>query len=178
MARETLTEIIAEVRRTINDTGASPVFTADDLQAVLDRNRREANFVRLAKLENRLVGGAIDNRIFKADAPFWERSALFYDSNYNLLTPVANKSDWLAGRWEFETAQQSVYLSGFCFDFYAACADALETWAAKEKLNFDFYANDQSYKESQKCEMLLALADRMRRKATFSNVGAAGAVFN
>lgn len=178
MPRETLTEIIAEVRRTINDVGASLVFTADDLQAVLDRNRRELNFLRLKKLENRLVGGAIDNRVFKAGAPFWERSALFYDADYNLLTPLANKSDWLAGRWEFETQQTSVYLSGFCFDFYAACADALETWAAKEKLNFDFYANDQSYKESQKVEMLLALADRMRRKATFSIIGAARTTFS
>ena len=178
MARETLTEIIVEVRRTINDAGANPVFTADDLQSILDRNRREVNFLRLKKLENRLVGCAVDNRIFKADAPFWERSALFYDLQHNLLTPIANKSDWLAGRWEYETAQQSVYLSGFCFDFYAACADALEAWAAKEKLNFDFYANDQSYKESQKCEMLLALAERMRRKATFSIVGAAGTIFN
>lgn len=178
MPRETLTDIIAEVRRTINDTGVSLVFTVDDLQAILDRNRREANFMRLTKLENRLVGGAIDHRVFKADAPFWERSALFYDAEYNLLTPVASKSDWLAGRWEFETAQQSVYLSGFFFDFYASCADALETWAAKEKLNFDFYANDQSYKESQKCEMLLALANRMRQKATFTSVGTACTVFN
>lgn len=178
MARETLNEIITEIRRTINDAGASPVFTADDLQAFLDRNRLEVCYLELARLEKRLVGGASDYRIFTAHLPFWERNALFYDAQYNLLTPVAAKSDWLAGRWEFDAAQSAVYLSGFCFDFHSAAADALEAWAAKEKLNFDFYAHDQSYKESQKTEMLLTLAKEMRRKATFSMVGAAGIITN
>jgi hypothetical protein len=177
MARETLTEIITEIRRSINDNSASPIFTADDVQAILDRNRLEVCYLELTRLEKRLAGGGSDYRIFTSNLPFWERNALFYDAQYNLLTPDAAKSDWLIGRWEFETSQNgAVYLSGFCFDFYAAAADALESWAAKEKLNFDFYAHDQSYKESQKTEMLLALANEMRRKATFSMVGSAGIV--
>ncbi len=49
-------------------------------------------------------------------------------------------------------------------DVYAAAADLLEAWAAKEKLAFDFDADGQSFKRSQKMRALLELAREYRRQ--------------
>ena len=50
------------------------------------------------------------------------------------------------------------------YDAYAAAADLLEAWAAKEKLAFDFDADGQSFKRSQKAQALLELAREYRRQ--------------
>jgi len=50
------------------------------------------------------------------------------------------------------------------YDAYAAAADLLEMWAAKEKLSFDFEVDGQSYKRSQKAQALLELAREYRRQ--------------
>ena len=50
------------------------------------------------------------------------------------------------------------------YDAYAAAADLLEMWAAKEKLAFDFDADGQSFKRSQKMRALLELAREYRRQ--------------
>ena len=50
------------------------------------------------------------------------------------------------------------------YDAYAAAADLLEAWAAKEKLAFDFDADGQSFKRSQKMRALLELAREYRRQ--------------
>ncbi len=50
------------------------------------------------------------------------------------------------------------------YDAYAAAADLLEAWAAKEKLAFDFDADGQSFKRSQKAQALLGLAREYRKK--------------
>lgn len=50
------------------------------------------------------------------------------------------------------------------YDLYAAAADLLEAWAAREKLNFDFDTDGQSFKRSQKAAALLALAREYRRQ--------------
>ena len=56
-------------------------------------------------------------------------------------------------------------------DVYAAAADLLEAWAAKEKLAFDFDADGQSFKRSQKAQALLGLAREYRKKQLPQQVG-------
>lgn len=49
-------------------------------------------------------------------------------------------------------------------DLYAAAADLLEMWAAREKLSFDVDADGARFKRSQKAAMLLELAQTYRRQ--------------
>lgn len=57
------------------------------------------------------------------------------------------------------------------YDAYAAAADLLEMWAAKEKLSFDFEVDGQSYKRTQKAQALLGLAREYRKKQLPQQVG-------
>lgn len=50
------------------------------------------------------------------------------------------------------------------YDVYGAAAELLEMWAAREKLSFDFSADNAQYRRSQKVEMLLQLAAQYRRR--------------
>lgn len=50
------------------------------------------------------------------------------------------------------------------YDLYAAAADLLEMWAAREKLSFDVTADGQTMHRSQKAATLLALAATYRRQ--------------
>lgn len=50
------------------------------------------------------------------------------------------------------------------YDAYAAAADLLEMWAAREKLAFDVDADGARFKRSQKAAMLLELAQTYRRQ--------------
>jgi hypothetical protein len=50
------------------------------------------------------------------------------------------------------------------YDAYAAAADLLEMWAAREKLSFDVDADGARFKRSQKAAMLLELAQTYRRQ--------------
>jgi hypothetical protein len=50
------------------------------------------------------------------------------------------------------------------YDIYAAAADLLEMWAAREKLSFDFSADNAQYRRSQKVANLLDLAAQFRRR--------------
>ena len=50
------------------------------------------------------------------------------------------------------------------YDVYATAADLLEMWAAREKLSFDFSADNAQYRRSQKVANLLDLAAQFRRR--------------
>ncbi len=57
------------------------------------------------------------------------------------------------------------------YDVYGAAADLLEMWAAKEKLSFDFEADGQTFRRSQKSQSLLELAREYRRQQRPQQVG-------
>jgi hypothetical protein len=50
------------------------------------------------------------------------------------------------------------------YDVYGAAAELLEMWAAREKLSFDFSADNAQYRRSQKVANLLDLAAQFRRR--------------
>ncbi len=50
------------------------------------------------------------------------------------------------------------------YDAYAAAADLLEVWAAREKLSFDVNADGASFSRSQKARLMLAQAAQYRRQ--------------
>jgi hypothetical protein len=112
-------------------------------------------------------------KIFQSPFTF-EKSAKFYTYTFVEIIPNPDKSNFLNGRFEFDNTQNStIQVSGFVFDLNNAAADVCESWAAKEKMSFDFSADSQSYKESQKFQQLYSMAQSFRAKATLFGVGTA-----
>ncbi len=161
-------DLIRVTRNYIGDAGPNPVFTDDDIQEALDARRQEARFWPLKALPT-IIQGRVENREWYHDY-YWEADAALYGVDFQPVTPV--EADPLHGRWVFAEHQPMVWISGRVYDVFAACADLLETWAAKEKLSYDFASEGQSFRRSQKLEGLLKLAEfyRARQKVQHARV--------
>ncbi len=166
-----MADLITRVRLLINDpAGASPVFSDQEVQDALDRHRSDVRYLELTPAETVAPGGAVSYLDYYADRGDWEADEALYDSTYAALAPSA--SDRLTGHWTFAAdTDPPVYLVGKSYDVYAAAADLLEAWAAREKMAFDFDADGQGFKRSQKVQMLLAMAREYRRQQRPVSVG-------
>ncbi|HZT61003.1 MAG TPA: hypothetical protein VFA21_20530 [Pyrinomonadaceae bacterium] len=165
--RGTMSDLIAYVRRLTGDAaGANQIFADTDVQDALDAHRLEIRYEILRAQPTVPPGGYVSSASYKdyfSVEQYWEADVVLYDSSYTALTPAA--SDLLVGHWTFTSGQlPPVYAVGKSYDVYAAAVDLLEEWAAKEKLNFDFTTDGQTFRESQKSDALLALAARYARK--------------
>lgn len=160
--RASMADLISRVRLLVADpAGASQVFDDQTVQNALDRHQI---VVRYAELRAEPTFGAAGlYQDYYAGMGDWEADEVLYDAAYIALTPSA--ADRLTGHWTFEAGQlPPVYIVGKSYDVYAAAADLLEAWAAKEKLSFDFNADGQAFQRSQKARALLSLAAQYRRQ--------------
>ncbi|MGQ9809705.1 MAG: hypothetical protein ACUVS8_14440 [Armatimonadota bacterium] len=162
--RATMAELIGRVRALIGDrAGADQTFDDQTIQDSLDRHRVEVRYLALSPLPSYAVGGVVEIRTYRAPAGDWEADETLYSGEYAPLSPSA--ADRLTGQWTFPAHQPPpVLIVGKTYDVYAAAADLLETWAAAESRSFDFDADGQSFKRSQKAAMLRDTAREYRRK--------------
>ncbi len=169
--RTSMADLIARVRLLISDpAGTSQVFSDQEIQDTLDRHRSDVRYRELASAKTIAPGGAVSYLDYYADVGNWEADEKLYDGAYNQLTPAT--ADRLSGHWTFASNQMPpVLIVGKYYDVYAAAADLVEAWAAKEKLSFDFDADGQAFKRSQKVQMLLAMAREYRRQQRPVSVG-------
>lgn len=126
------------------------VFTDDDIRATLERYAERVNYLPLAGFLVR-VGGAWEQREFRAAVGFWGDDAQFFDTQYQEITPKT--SNFLAGRWLFESHQADVFLTGVTCDAYGAAADLLALWAGRSE-----------YGNSQRGRALMDAAQEMRKR--------------
>lgn len=181
MARESLADLITKLRRLIGDTaGASQVWSDDELQAFLDEQRQDYQDWALVRVP-RLVSGVYVYKDFWAQNRLgdWESDVVIADLDGNAVTPDADTSEPLLGHWRFATSQTTtLYLTGKTYDVHGAAAEVLKAWAAKEKLSFDFSTDNQSFKESQKAQMLLDLAKQFDGKRRVGSGALLNSEFN
>lgn len=156
--------LATQVRLLIGDTaGAGPVFTDDELLAMLDNNATDVAYEQLTPRPTIQPGGATEWLIWQASAGWWEANEQLLDASYNVLTPAsANRQ---RGIWTFDDHQSAVLITGSRYDVHAAAAEAVDAWIAKVKLEFDFSADGADYKRSQKLAGLVALRDSLRSRA-------------
>lgn len=163
MARATLADLIARLRKLVNDpAGANQTWNDDELQDFLDANRLDVRHVAL-RPETTWSDGAVTYTDYYADQGEWESDVILEDSDGDDLTPTA--SNLVAGHWTFTDQGPAVYITGKTFDLWATAADVLEAWAAKAALEFDFDTDGARFARSQKREALLAVAAQYRRRA-------------
>lgn len=162
--------VVTRLRGLISDpAGASATFTDDELQTFLDNNATDVFYEPLTAQPTIAPGGVTAYLTWQAAAGNWETGAETLDGSYNVLT--ATVTDLQRGRWTFATTQNAVLVRGACFDVHLAAADALEAWAVKLKLAYDFSADGGDFKRSQQIKALQDLAITMR-----SNAGGGGGV--
>lgn len=165
-ARASLATIISRLRLMVADpTGASAVFTDDQLQDYLDARRTDHRYRQLELRPSYAPGGGTTYLEYYAGLGWWEADEQLVSGQYAVLSPAT--SDRVVGHWTFAASQNPpVLITGKTFDLNAAAADVLEAWAAKVKLDFDFKADDQSFSRSQKVKALMELAATFRRKGS------------
>lgn len=152
-----LTRLVAVVRQLIGDTGASPVFSDAELEEFLVPYAR--THVRLA-LE---PAEPLPAKLWVAREGYWADGARV-ETGADGVTVASEQP--IAGRWELsEPVFGPVRVTGRTYDVYAAAADALEVWAAREKLAYDVTVDGQSLRRSQIGSRLLELAQHYRRQA-------------
>lgn len=153
MPRASMTALIDRTRALL---GGDTVFTADELQSLLDAYARPFRVLLVPDLP-----GYTTHR-----APFGaiEDGAVVYLASDVLLT--GHTIDLARGIVTTPTANDSaLYLQGTAHDVYAAAADGWDEIAQRYVADFDFSVDNASYKESQKYQMALRQAERMRARA-------------
>lgn len=161
--RVSMDDLILQVRTLIGDpAGDDQVFSSQEIQNAMDTHRWEARYMPLKPIVSYLPGGIAEYLTWIAPVGNWEGGVTLVDAQYVEVMPSV--SDYLSGRWTFETTQNSVWLSGWFYDLYGASADLLEAWAAKSASDYDFTADGSSFHRSQKGESLRKLAQEYRKK--------------
>ena len=157
--RTAMQYLVRELRRLIGDDGPAGerVWTDDELEQFLDSYR--TSVVR----ESLLPSYPVPTRIWRSRYQHWEQGARLTigSTDANVLV-----EDSLYGEWELNAETFGpVYVTGRTYDVYAAAADALEAWAAREKLAYDVTVDGQTLRRSQIGDRLLSLAQSYRRRA-------------
>ena len=152
-----LARLVAVVRQLIGDTGASPVFSDAELEEFLVPYAR--THVRLA-LE---PAEPLPAKLWVAREGYWADGARV-ETGADGVTVASEQP--IAGRWELsEPVFGPVRVTGRTYDVYAAAADALEVWAARERMNYDVTIDGHSLRRSQAVDRLVELAREYRRRA-------------
>ena len=167
--RSTMAELIDWLRDAIADqSGTTQVWSNEQLQAALDRNRVEHRYSELYVRPTIAQGGSVSYKVFYAADGYWESDAVLYSTVAGtsfVAIPIGSTdtADYLGGRWSFATTKNwPMYIVGFSYDVNIAAAEVLDRWVAKVKLDFDFSADGQTLQRSQKAVTLKELADHYR----------------
>lgn len=128
MAAPTVQEFL---RKCINDEDAS-VFSADELQAILDLHKSHVLYDVMSQDSNRKR--YFTKHCFLTDATIWDSDDEDAQTQY---TPTS--SNLLEGWFEF-AAEQTVtfYLKAYSYNVYAAAADC---WLMIASSKFDMFSN-------------------------------------
>lgn len=169
-ARSSCAHIITRVRRLVNDTSGSPVFTDDEYQDTLDQRRADVRYYELIPtptLSGPPTAGTVQWLDFYAPAyagGWWEEDEQVLSNVWAALTPVS--SDRVVGHWTFAVTQlPPLYLIGKNFDLYGAAADVLELWIAMLKLEYDTRQNRVDlFQRQQRITTMTGLAEQYRAK--------------
>lgn len=161
--RLSMADLIARARLLIYDeAGVDQVFEDQEVQDALDAHRTDVRYLELDAVAT-LSSSGTEYLDYYAHRGHWEADEILVDGSFNTLAP--DTADQLVGHWTFAANQDPpVYIVGKSYDLYAAAADLLEAWAAREKLAFDMDADGARFDRSQKMKALLELAAQYRRQ--------------
>jgi len=185
LLRQSMSDLIAEVRTMINDPGGeSQQFSDLEVQFRLDDNRNDVRYESLQIAPSIVNTASTNNQASTIFADYYSQYQWFEQDvilqgqgssgqAWIVLTPL--ESNYIVGHFRFELnvftngtvpgQMPPVFLTGKCYDCNAAAADLLEYWAATYARRFDFSSDGQSFRVTQARDGLLKQADYFRRQA-------------
>lgn len=169
MARATMTNLIAQIRRMIGDRVSPYVLSDDDIQAVLDDHRFTVRYQSLIPAATLSTNGVYTFLDYYTPFGGWEDDYSLQWGNFAPLSPTL--AEPLVGHWAFTNPQPGgqfppVFITGKYYDLHAAAADCLEMWATSLSTTaYAFTSDGQSFQRNQIITNLLANADRHRAQA-------------
>lgn len=141
--RDTMNNLISEVRSRINDTNTSaPTFTDTDIQAMLDRTRTD---VYNAVLQPRVTfsSGQITYLDYFAPLGMWEDDYTLKQFLTIAVTP--SYVEPIVGHFQFAaTTLPPVMITGKVYDIYRASADLLERMLAQWMFSYNVTMDGQT----------------------------------
>ncbi len=161
--RSTTSDLRAWLRKLVNDpSGASAVFSEQDLQDLLDEVRATVRQGELTVVEVR-TASAVQRRVWRSICGDWEGSPTFQDENFTTVTP--SSSDLYVGEFVFAADYDQVYITGNLHNVYQAAANALRMMLAKVAQQTDVKADDIEERRSQKVKGLQSLIEEYETRA-------------
>lgn len=176
MSREGMADIILQVRQmaasgTAEYTLGTATFWDDDqIEQVLDRHRTDLVRHRIASEPSYIGSGSVTYTRHRSEWGNIEEGTAFFiieDSVGDNRSTATYTADYRTGVIDFTSDQKgtALYLTARSYDIYAAAGELLEDWAAHESRCFDFNADGQSFRVSQKAQGLREQARLMRKRA-------------
>lgn len=165
-ARATMADLITLVRGLIYDpTGATQVFSDDQVQTALDGRRTDVYHLSLSGQGEVGAGGVTTYRNYYAGVRHWEGGETVQNGSWATITPTT--VDRVRGVWNFSAGYlPPVYVTGSHYDVYGAASDLVDQWLSRLALTtYDFSADGGDYKRSQIITNLTTLRDKLVRQA-------------
>jgi hypothetical protein len=155
--------------------GTVTYWSDTQIQSLLDAHRRETTYEPLQAVSTQAVGSATYTLYLVGAQNIESGTAVFaiQDGAGSAIGTASYSADYALGQVTFTSNQagSSRYISYRNYDVYAASADLLTQWAAREARAFDYSGDGQSLKRSQKFTQLKEMADEYRAKAWVVTVG-------
>lgn len=176
-----MADLIAEVRNLSAAStaeysiGAIAYWTDDQIQGVLDANRKDiVDEALYGQVEYDNTGQPVYHE-YRSQYRWLEETvggtAIFYlrDSAGPRVGTADYTVDYRSGRVSLipNTMGTVYYMTGRTYDVYAAAASIWRTKAAHVAQRFDFSADGASFKASQLRSQYLDMANELDKKATF-----------
>lgn len=177
-ARATQAQLIQELRDITNASGTlwtngtATYWDDAHLGQVLDMYRVDFERVLMQPNPSPAAGGSLSWFNYYLPHKMLESASgttifTVFDATGSAIAGTAFTVDYRRGQVAFttNTGGSTYFASGRSYDVYGAAGEVLERWAAHEMLSFDFSADGQSFRRSQKIENLKAMAVDCRGKA-------------
>jgi hypothetical protein len=145
----------------------------DQVEEILDRHRKDVYTEQLGQFPRSVGGGTLEYYEFRSRYGHFEKTdggtAVFVvEDSLGADSASADYAvDYVKGVVTFtpDQAGSARFLTGRYYDVYGAAAELLRSWATKEKLEFTFSTDGQSFQRRQKAEMLMQMAAEYEQQA-------------
>lgn len=180
MARATMATLISFVRDRIGDpSGASAVFTDDQIQTALDATRYDITTPEVLIPVYSYSSGVIVWLDHYSQNAFWEDSPVLLNFGLQVISPTLSEllrepdPDGKAAHWQFATTQLGVRAMGHSFDVWGTCANLLEQKIISQAaLNINVNAGGSSFSLYQITQTMYQMVALYRSKQRIGSLRA------
>lgn len=186
-ARTTMANLITTLRGMTNagtadyTSGGATWWTDDQIEDVLDQNRREYKKIGMTAKPTYGVGGSVTYTEYSTGLKNWEDTPTIQDSAGSAITAGTTTYgfDTNTGVATFvaDTGGSAYYITGKTYNLYRAAAQVWERKAAYYATAYDFSSDNHSLKRSQIADGCLRMAKHWKSLDGSDEIDSDGSVY-